>query len=117
MIQKTAKSPEKLVEKMAGIAVERATEMAGPDLAAAMVNGWTELNSHLLSLAQTSLRNNLEAAEELRQCHSPQELMDTQLRLARKNYEYYLDEARQIGSLMAQVSNDAVQCLTPEGRG
>lgn len=116
MIQKNVKSPQKLASNGG----DRAMEMAAPDLArmtAAMVNGWTELNGHLLSLAQTSLRNNLEAAEELRQCHSPQDLMDAQLRLARKNYEYYLDGARQIGSLMAQVSSDAVQCLTPDGRG
>ncbi|MBW7850964.1 MAG: phasin family protein [Rhodospirillales bacterium] len=110
---------ERTASKVETRADDRMTEFPAPDLmkmTTTLMNGWTELNTHLLSFAQTSIRNNLDAAQELRNCQSPQEVLDTQMRVARKTYEDYLEEARNIGNLMARMSNDAVQWLSPNGR-
>ena len=115
MDQQFAKSTERMVNA----AAQQIPDMSAPDfmrMTATMVNGWTEMNNHLLSFAQMSLRNNLNAAQELRDCHTPQDFVEAQFRLARRNYECYLDEAQQIGTLMAQLSSEAVQCLTPDRR-
>lgn len=73
-----------------------------------MVDGWTQVNSRLVSLAQTSWRNNLSAAEELRQCQSPQDMMDLQMKLARQAYNDYMDEAKKLGDLVTKISTEAM---------
>lgn len=80
-------------------------------MTARMMDGWTQVNSRLISLAQSSIRNNLEAAEEMRQCQSPKEMVDCQIRLARQNYDDAMDSARQIGEMMTKMSTDAMGYL------
>lgn len=110
---------DKMTGKMESTTGVRSVELLAPDfmkMTTSLMSGWTELNSHLLSFAQTSIRNNLDAAQELRNCQSPQEVLDTQMRVARKTYEDYLEEARNIGNLMARMSSDAAHWLSPNGR-
>lgn len=85
-------------------------------MATTAVNSWSEVNAHLLSFAQASLRNNLEAAEDFARCRSPEEMADAQMRFARRAYESYLDEARQLGSIFARLSTDAMEAMGPERR-
>lgn len=80
-------------------------------MTARMMDGWSQVNSRLVSLAQASFRNNLSAADELRQCQSPREIMDCQIKLARQTYDEYMDEARQIGDLVTKMSTDAMGFL------
>ncbi|MGE5503088.1 MAG: phasin family protein [Actinomycetota bacterium] len=77
-------------------------------MTARMVDGWTQVNSRLMSIAQTSMRHNLDAAEELRQCQSPKDFMDMQFRLARQAYDDYMDEARKLSELVVKVSSEAL---------
>lgn len=77
-----------------------------------IVDDLTAVNTSLVSYAQHSLRTNLSAAEEMRQCQSPQDIVDIQMRLARQAYDDYLVEARQIGDLLTKLSNDALGYLT-----
>lgn len=79
-----------------------------------MMDGWTQVNSRLISLAQASMRNNLAAADELRQCQSPKDMMDCQMKLARQAYDDYIDEARQISELMTKLSTEAFGMAAPQ---
>lgn len=80
-------------------------------MTARMMDGWSQVNSRLISLAQNSVRQNFSAAEELRQCQSPRDMMDCQIKLARQAYDDYMDEARQIGELMTKMSSEVMGCL------
>ena len=80
-------------------------------MTARMMDGWSQVNSRLITLAQTSLHNNLTAAEELRQCQSPREVVDCQIKLVRQTYDEYMDEARQIGDLVTKISTEAMGFL------
>ncbi|CAA7618541.1 phasin family protein [Magnetospirillum sp. UT-4] len=73
-----------------------------------MMDGWTQVNGRLISLAQTSMRNNLAAAEELRNCQSPAEMVEAQMRLTRQVYDQYVEESRKIAELMTQLSGEAM---------
>ncbi len=87
---------------------------ATPDfgkLASSMMSNWQAVNSHLINFAQVQFQSNLSAAQELRACTSPQDMMDFQMRLAQKNYESCMDEARQIGQMLAQMQAEAVQAM------
>jgi hypothetical protein len=77
-------------------------------MTARMMDGWTQVNSRLMSFAQVSMRHQMEAAEELRQCQSPKDFMDMQIRLARQAYDDYMDEARKMSELMVKVSSEAL---------
>ncbi len=57
--------------------------------------------------AQISMRNNLTAAEELRQCQSPQDAVELQMKLARQAYDDYMDEAKKLSDLVVKVSSEA----------
>jgi hypothetical protein len=82
----------------------------------AFIDGLTAVNSELVSYAQNSWRSSLAAAEEMRQCSNPREVLDLQLRHAKRSYEDYLEEARKVGELMTRLSTEAVNALTPAVR-
>lgn len=74
---------------------------------ARVMDGWTQVNSRIIALAQSSMRNNISAAEELRQCQSPKDFVDIQFRLARQTYDDYMDEAKKMSELVVKVSSEA----------
>jgi phasin family protein len=76
-------------------------------MTARMMEGWTQVNSQIISFAQSSMRHNLSAAEELRQCQSPQDAVELQLKLARQAYDDYMDEAKKLSELVVKVSGEA----------
>lgn len=87
-----------------------------PDLArltSTMMNSLSAVNGRMMSFAQTSVQNGMEAAGEIRRCQSAQELMDVQMRFAQKAYTDYLDEAREIGNIIARMSSEAAQVMQP----
>lgn len=101
-------------------AVAAAEELASrlPDrdfvqMTARMLDGWTQVNSRLISLAQASLKSNLAAAEEMRQCQSPGEVLDAQMKLVRDACDQYMDEARKIGEIVTKMSTEALGCMSP----
>jgi hypothetical protein len=101
--------------KAVASAEDLAAKLTGRDMAeltAQWMNNWSQISTHLLSLAQISLRNSVTAADQLRQCQSPTDIMDIQLKLARKAYDDYADEARQLSELVVKMSSDA---MTPIG--
>ncbi len=101
----------------APLALPNFSDFAAPDLiklTSNMVSTWSEVNSRLISFAQASLQNNMEAAEELRQVQSPKDLMEVQMRIARKAYEDCLDEATKIGQIVQRLSADTVELLTAQ---
>lgn len=73
-----------------------------------MMEGWSEFNSRLLTMAQESMRTTMSAAEEMRQCQTPREVLDCQMKLARQSIDDCVDGYRQIGDLMARMSSDAM---------
>lgn len=73
-----------------------------------MMDGWSQVQGRLMTIAQASFRTNMTAVEELRQCQSPKEVMECQMRLARQNYDDAVDGARQISDLMVKMSTDAM---------
>jgi hypothetical protein len=77
-------------------------------MTARMMDGWTQLNTRIMSYAQISMRNNLTAAEELRQCQSPQDAVELQMKLARQAYDDYMDEAKKLSDLVVKVSSEAL---------
>lgn len=90
---------------------EVATKLAGPDmgnLTAQWLSNWGQINDRLMSLAQVSLRNSVNAAEQLRQCQSPTDMVDIQMKLARQVYDEYLDETRQLSDLVVKLSTDSL---------
>lgn len=78
---------------------------------ARIMEGWTQVNGRLISLAQASLRMNMAAAEELRQCQSPGDLMDAQMKLAREAMDQTMDEAKKIGDIVAKMSSEALASM------
>lgn len=82
---------------------------------AKVVDGWSQVNSRLLALAQSSWKRNLEAAETLRQAQSPKDLVDVQLKLARQTYDDYVDEARQLSELVVKLSSETLGSLVAKG--
>lgn len=92
-------------------AVSNAEQAAGRDvsqLAAQWMENWSQLNGRLVSLTQAGLRNSIDAAEQLRQCQSPADVMDTGIKLARRAYDDYLDEARTLSELVVKMSSEAL---------
>lgn len=77
-------------------------------LAAQWADNWNQINGRLVVMAQTGLRNSLNAAEQLRACQSPAELLDIQIKLARQAYDDYLDEARGLSELVVKLSSEAL---------
>jgi hypothetical protein len=93
------------------------SEIQAPDflsLTNNVVNTWTQVNSRLFSFAQASLQSNLAAADELRQIQSPKDLVETQLRILRRAYDSYVEEATQIGQIVSQLSSEALQSLNKQ---
>lgn len=82
------------------------------DLTAQWMDNWSQISSRLVSLAQTSLRNSVAAAEQLRQCQSPTDIVDIQIKLARQAYDDYIDEARQLSELVVKLSSGALGSAT-----
>lgn len=101
------RSELKAVNKAAEAAVGIAGQEVG-QLAALWVENWNQINERLVSFAQAGLRNSVDAAEQLRQCQSPADLVDTQIKLARRAYDDYLDEARTLSELVVKMSSDAL---------
>ncbi|MGE5514911.1 MAG: phasin family protein [Bacteroidota bacterium] len=92
-------------------AAEQATGIAGREvgqLAALWVENWSQINGRLVSFAQAGLRNSVDAAEQLRQCQSPADVVDVQMKLLRQAYDDYLDEARTLSELVVKLSSEAV---------
>lgn len=83
-----------------------AREMA--QITARWVENWGQINTHLVAMAQSSLRNSAAAAEELRQCQSPSDMVDAQIRIARQTYDDYLDEARQLSELVVKLTAEVI---------
>lgn len=104
---KAVASAETLAAKLTG------RDMA--DLTAQWMNNWSQINTHLVALAQLPLRNSVSAADQLRQCQSPTDLMDIQLKLARQAYDDYVDEARQLSDLVTKLSSNALSSLGNKG--
>lgn len=101
-------------EEKGSAALAAAGEFTPPDfirLTSNVVATWSQVNSRLMSFAQASLQNNFAAAEELRQIQSPKELVEAQMRLARKAYDDYLDEAAKIGQIVQKMSAEAMELL------
>lgn len=91
-----------------------------PNLMAAsqrLFDGWAEVNGELWSYAQSAVQSGAEAMEDLRQCRTLAELMQTQMRLARQGYEDGLDEAQRLSRLLARISAETAQSLAPAGKG
>lgn len=91
-----------------------------PDLArmaVVMMNGWTAIGGQMITFTQSSWQAGMTAAEELRQCQSPRDMVDLQLRFTRGHYERCLDEVREMGGLLARVSSEAVDALSPGTQG
>lgn len=97
---KAVTSAEDLAAKLTG------RDMA--DMTAQWMNNWSQINTRLMSMAQLPLRNSVSAADQLRQCQSPTDLMDIQLKLARQAYDEYVGEARQLSELVTKLSSDAL---------
>lgn len=106
-------------DRRRGDGSEKGTQLADftpPDLirlTTNVVNTWSQLNHHLFSFAQTSLHNNMSAAEEMRNVQSPKDLIEIQVRAARKFYDDYIDEATQIGQMVNRLSAETLELLTP----
>jgi hypothetical protein len=108
-------------ERTRKAATEQATVMdapggagAAPDFgraAGAFLNGWTSIGGQLLGLAQNSLQAGLEAAEELRQCRSPQDLLDAQIRHAQRACAAYMDGAREVSTLITRTSTETMDAI------
>lgn len=73
-----------------------------------MMDGWSQIQGRMMSLAQASLRNNMNAVEEMRQCQNPKEVIDLQMKLIRQNYDDAIDGARQISDIMTKMSTEAL---------
>ena len=82
-------------------------------LTTSMVSTWSQLNHHLFSFAQTSLQTNMSAAEEMRNVQTAKELVEIQVRTARKFYDDYIDEATQIGQMVNRLSSETLEILNP----
>ncbi|HIJ61686.1 MAG TPA: phasin family protein [Rhodospirillaceae bacterium] len=78
-----------------------------------VVNTWSQLHHHLFSFAQVSLQTNMSAAEEMRGVQSAKELIEIQVRTARKFYDDYIDEATQIGQMVNRLSTETMEILNP----
>ena len=72
---------------------------------------WMQVGSHLMSMSQTMINQNLAAAEKMRHCQSMAEMYDMQLNLARQAYDGYIEEARKLGQIMGKMSSDAMEGL------
>ncbi|MBF0334682.1 MAG: phasin family protein [Alphaproteobacteria bacterium] len=80
-------------------------------LTSTMMNNMSAMNGRMMSFAQTSVQNGMEAAGEFRRCQTAQELMDAQMRFAQKAYTDYLDEAREMGAIIVRMSSEAVEMM------
>lgn len=90
------------------------TDFPPPDLlkwAQSFAVGWREVNASLIAFAQQSLERQWAAAEELRQVQGPKELLDLQLRMARRAYDDYIEEAGRIGQIWQKISTEANDLL------
>jgi hypothetical protein len=109
------------MSKMNKAATMLGTEMGAqmpPDLtrmALVMMNGWTAIGGQMITYTQNSLRAGLTAADEMRQCQSPRDMVDAQIRFMRGHYERTLDEAREMSGLLARVSGETIDALIPPG--
>jgi len=92
------------------------SEYAQPDLlklTGSVVSTLSEVNNSLLSFAQASLQNHIAAADELRQVQNTKDLVEVQIRIARRTYDGYFEEATKIGQIVQRLSNDALAALNP----
>ncbi|MBC7951673.1 MAG: phasin family protein [Rhodospirillaceae bacterium] len=104
--------------KAVASAEDLAAKLTGRDVAnltAQWVDGWSQINSRLIALAQLPLRNSVTAADQLRQCQSPTDIMDIQLKLARQAYDEYVDETRQLSELVVKLSSSALPPMENKG--
>ncbi|MBF0395093.1 MAG: phasin family protein [Alphaproteobacteria bacterium] len=76
-----------------------------------MMNNMSAMNGRMMSFAQTSVQNGMDAAAEFRRCQTAQELMDAQMRFAQKAYTDYLDEARELGNIIVRMSSETVEVM------
>ncbi|MGE5478377.1 MAG: phasin family protein [Bacteroidales bacterium] len=98
---------------------EQAAALAAPEfgqLAAQWVENWSQINGRLVSFAQAGLRNSVDAADQLRQCQSPADLIDAQIKLVRRACDDYLDEARTLGDLVVKMSSEALSSVPRQQR-
>ncbi len=101
---------ERRSEKAMNAAAEKlaASGREAGQLAANWADNWNQINGRLVTMAQIGLRNSMQAAEQLRACQTPAELVDTQMRLARQAYDDYLEEARSLSELVVKLSSETL---------
>ena len=101
---------ERRSEKAMSAAAEKlaASGREAGQLAANWADNWNQINGRLVTMAQIGLRNSMQAAEQLRACQTPAELVDTQMRLARQAYDDYLEEARSLSELVVKLSSETL---------
>ena len=80
-------------------------------MTAQLMDGWTQVNNRLMSLAQAPWRHTQAVAEEMRQCQSPKDMIDAQMRLTRVAVDDYMDEAKKLGDLVVKMSGEAMGLL------
>jgi len=100
--------------ELKAVATENLAKLPNRDVAeltAKWVDNWSQINSRLVSLAQASFRNSVSAAEQLRQCQSPSDVVDIQMKLARQAYDDYVDEARALSELVVKLSSEALSSV------
>ncbi len=78
---------------------------------AQLMDGWTQVNNRLISLAQAPWRHTQAVAEEMRQCQSAKDMIDVQMRLTRVAVDDYMDEAKKLGELVVKMSGEAMGLL------
>lgn len=76
-----------------------------------VMEGWSQINGRLVAMSQNNLRAAMSAADQLRQCQNPADMLETQMRLARESYDQYMEDARQIGEIMTRMSSEAMGSL------
>ena len=76
-----------------------------------MMEDLSQVNNSLVSLAQTSWRHTQEAADEMRLCQSPKDMIDIQIKVGRQAVDEYMDEAKKLGDLVMKMSTDAMSYL------
>lgn len=78
-----------------------------------MMEGWSVLNGHILACTQNAVKRQMAMAEEIRQCQTPKEAFELQMRVARQAFEDYVEDSRTIGQMIGKISTDAMGCMTP----
>ncbi len=104
-----------------GLEARRPPAPALPNVMAAsrrLAEGWAEVNGAVWSYGQSAMRNGVEAVEEMRHCQTLADIVAAQMQCARRNYEEGLEQAQHISRLLARISAETAESLSPNaGKG